>query len=1238
MHGDLKPENVLLPGGSVEQAKIIDFGIARHWRRGRAGDSRARPASSGSKTTPMTGRPPPEARAPAPGRGPLVVGTPRYMAPEQLAGDVDIDPAADVFALGCVLFECLTGRAPFEADTPAAAAFRRIAAPAPRARDLSPAVPEAVDELLRKLLSADRADRPANGAATAELIARVPSSERGGPRSREGITTAERRLLPAILVVPAKAVAQLSIEGLRITRIAASEDATWDVSTDTVALAERLGPVARRFHARIEILQGGALAVLLESSGLLADRATQAALCGLALRAVAPDVAVAIATGRRGDTDDVIDRAAACLLRARSLAAGPRSARDPGASQPSASTSEGEAPAGIPLDDATFGLLEGRFEIERGASVHLLNGRPRAEDEEGRLLGKPTPCAGREPELGMLDALFRECAHEPAAKAVIVKGPAGSGKSRLRRELLRRLAQRGESMCVWVGRGDVMNAGSPFAILSHAILSMLGLAGGEPDDLRRERLRAKVAERVPADRQERVALFLGEMIGIPFPAAVGPEIDAAREDAILLGDQRRRAFEDFVAAESSEGAVVLVLEDLHLGDLPTVKLVDAALRALADRPFFVLATARPSIDDLFPKLWEERVPQEIRVGPLSPKASEKIVRAVLGPKAAPDLVARIVSRAAGHPLHLEEIVRAVAEGPDRELPDTVLAVVEARLAALDPAARLVLRAASVFGRTFWDGAVAALVSWSAADVRDWLRDLAEKEWLTRAPLSRFPGEPEHVITQDLVQEAAYAMLPEADRARGHRLAGAWLAGAGERDPIVLARHFELGGEPRRAAAWLLRAAEQALEGNDFASAVAHADRAADLDPAPAHHGRACAIAAEAHLHRGELEAARRRGLLAIEQLTPSEAGYFRACAAAVVASGKLGDIAHVADVARALLAVDPAGVAVLPFSTAASHAVVQLVIGGDRPLAEALHARFEAIVRDAPEREPLPIAYLERAAGGLDAFAGDLFGSITHQREAVAAFEAAGDLRTACSMRKTLGWYLGELGALEEAERSLRDAITTAGRMGLTNLSPHAKHDLGTPLLRLGKLDEARRSQEEALVAFAAQGDRRLESSAHALLSGILVAAGHLDDAEREARAAIATASSPPIRFTGLARLAAVHRAAGRHEEAVAAADEALALLEESGTIEECFVLCLLTRAEALAALGRGAEADATLARAWTEIESRASQIRDPDLRASFLSRIPENARVLSLVRALDVGPSRPGGGREVDAGPAGEA
>src|SRR6185503_11381753 len=93
--------------------------------------------------------------------------------------------------------------------------------------------------------------------------------------------------------------------------------------------------------------------------------------------------------------------------------------------------------------------------------------------------------------------------------------------------------------------------------------------------------------------------------------------------------------------------------------------------------------------------------------------------------------------------------------------------------------------------------------------------LADHEVIFRAPEAKFPGEIELGFRHALVREAAYGMLTEEDRSVGHRLAGEWLEQAGEGDAVVLAEHFERGGEPARAASWFRRAAEEAFEGNDL---------------------------------------------------------------------------------------------------------------------------------------------------------------------------------------------------------------------------------------------------------------------------------------------------------------------------------------------------------------------------------------------------------------------------------------
>ena len=73
-----------------------------------------------------------------------------------------------------------------------------------------------------------------------------------------------------------------------------------------------------------------------------------------------------------------------------------------------------------------------------------------------------------------------------------------------------------------------------------------------------------------------------------------------------MGDRKRMAFEDWFDAEASASPVLLVLEDLHWGDLPTVGLCDAALRLYADRPLLVIGFGRPEVDELFPRMWRER--------------------------------------------------------------------------------------------------------------------------------------------------------------------------------------------------------------------------------------------------------------------------------------------------------------------------------------------------------------------------------------------------------------------------------------------------------------------------------------------------------------------------------------------------------------------------------------------------------------------------------------------------------
>src|SRR5689334_21582942 len=98
----------------------------------------------------------------------------------------------------------------------------------------------------------------------------------------------------------------------------------------------------------------------------------------------------------------------------------------------------------------------------------------------------------------------------------------------------------------------------------------------------------------------------------------------------------RRAWEDFLVAECASRPVLLVLDDLHWGDVPTVRFLDSALRTLASRPWMVLALGRPEVEDLFPRLWDGRRIQRISLEALSRKACERLARTALSESHGPE--------------------------------------------------------------------------------------------------------------------------------------------------------------------------------------------------------------------------------------------------------------------------------------------------------------------------------------------------------------------------------------------------------------------------------------------------------------------------------------------------------------------------------------------------------------------------------------------------------------------------
>ena len=830
-----------------------------------------------------------------------------------------------------------------------------------------------------------------------------------------------------------------------------------------------------------------------------------------------------------------------------------------------------------------------------------------AAREASLLLGKPSPFVGRAGELSLLEARFSACVDRRLATAVVVIGAAGSGKSRLRSELVERLGR--VPVTVLTGRADSLGEGAPFGIVADAIREAAGVRGDEPLEARRGALIRRLGRDLEGEGLARVSAFLGEMAGIPFPDDHHPTLRTARGNAQLMGDAMRAAWEEWLAASCAARPVLLVLEDLHRGDLATVRLVDATLRNLGELPLFVLALARGELRARFPGLWDARGARELELLPLAREASVELVRGALGVASEPH-VQRLVERAAGNPFYLEELVRAVAAGREA-LPDSVLGTVAARLDAEGMEAKRVLRAASVFGQRFTSRGVAELLGGAdrLEQVRDWMAELVARELLV-APGPPALGDVPHAFRQALVREAVYATLTEQDRALGHRLAGAWLAASGSTDAVALAEHFRRGGEPGHAVRWFRRAAQQALAADDLAAALDRVARGTACGAAGDELAALRLVEAEARLWLGELGLAEQRGIEAAALFRPGSEGWFRSRYQEVVASGKLGHVDRVErsfSSTRAVVADEGALGAQISYLCACAST---LSFGGSYVAADATH---DALAPLAPP-DALSIALLAQTRSFRAAAQGDSVACLEELTVAFAAFEGAGDRRNACSTRVNLGFVLAELGAFEGAEQALRAALDLAERLGLQELAAVARNNLGHALCCRGELDEARRLLRRSIETLHRQRASRDTGLAHIYLAETERRAGCGVAAEREARAAAGLLRAiPQLHASALAALACALLDQRRVPEALETAGEAHAQLAALGSVEEGEATIRLVYAEALAAAGRAPEFLVAIAEAAGSLLARAAKISDGAWRARFLSCVPDHARTLAL-------------------------
>ncbi|HZH78031.1 MAG TPA: protein kinase [Archangium sp.] len=1161
IHRDLKPSNLFLRQGRPEDVVLLDFGLARHT----------------VSSTVMT-------------VNQMVLGTPGYMAPEQVSGQSQLTPSADIFSLGCVLYECLTGQPPFSAPHMVASLAKSLFTEPPPLRELRPQLPSAFQELLAHMLAKEPARRLPDAQALLNALGEhqtrleaVPGTATFSSAPLRRLVSTEQQLVTVLLAAP---------------RATAGHDPNGQDSR--LALRDFLRTQLAPQRPRVELLADGSLVLTLVASlGSATDPAALAARCALSLMERWPQAAVALTTGR-GSLDahlpmgEAMDRASQLLRQAGALS---------------------PASAPVLLDEVTAGLLGPGFQLTRPqAGLFVLHGEQLGADESRPLLGKPTPCVGREHELALLDMAFSTCVEESTAQAVLVTAPAGAGKSRLRHEFLRRLERREPSPLVLLGRGDPMSTGSADGLLGQALRRLCGISGGEPLEERRARLSQRLSQHLPEARAREVVPLLGELCAIPFPDEQSPLLRAARGDPRTMNLQLGRAWRALLEAECAHHPVLLVLEDLHWGDPLSIKLLDDALRELSERPLLVLALARPEVEQLLPGTWRQRM-QEVPLRGLSRKACARLVREVLGEQLPEPLVDRLVEQAAGNALFLEELIRAMAEGRGEGAPATVLAMLQARLSRLEPGERQVMLAASLFGRSFWAGGVKAVLGQGeplALERR--LQLLEELEFIQQQPTSRFPSEVEYRFRHALVRDAVYELVSDDSKPVVHRLAGAWLEGVGERNPGVLAEHAQRGQQLERAIHFHGLMAEQLLNRHDLQGVLRGVEAALACGPDARARAHLSALRAIAALWSGDMSE-----LGTLRVLLPElKAGGFAWCKLMefLIISGILSPRAEgTHELADTLWSAPPEEGATAAYIETACFMAFHLSMLGARREALAWVERMGRLCAEGDTRPLSPRAWTGYASG-----------FVLHHLEP-RPWRSLLQARQSCQLFREMGWSewigpqvteglaLTALGEWSSGVATIREGLAASQRIGDVVSFIFARSNL--TLVLSGSPETAAREEARTLAQEALK-EQFLGAFFLAMtrlsLARVALACGELAEAEEQARQAL----EPGAPYHGLwartvlsAALLARGRVTEAREEAFLAGQE----LEHLGDAGAASVGLHLTLAEVYFSAGDSGAGEAALRRALHCVRSRVIDIPDATARERFLQQVPENARALALAR-----------------------
>jgi class 3 adenylate cyclase/tetratricopeptide (TPR) repeat protein len=602
------------------------------------------------------------------------------------------------------------------------------------------------------------------------------------------------------------------------------------------------------------------------------------------------------------------------------------------------------APVGaVIVDETTMRSAEGAIAFEPLEPVEAKGKAERipvwrAREPRSRV-GQPeaaahTPFVGREHERTLLLETFLRAERESSIQLVTIVGEPGIGKSRLVTELRTTLDDRPDVVTWRHGRCLPYGDGITFWAFGEIVKAEAGILESDDRTAAAEKL-GRMLEDLFGDDSERAW----------FASRLGPLVGTDEEAAAASRDEAFTAWRRLLEAMAAERPCVLVFEDLHWADDALLAFLDHLLDWSAPEPLFLLCTARPELFERHPT-WGggKRNATTISLSPLTPEESGRLLQVLLDRTLLPaQLQSVLLERAGGNPLYAEQFARMLTERgsvEDVAIPETVQALMTARIDTLRPELKALLHDAAVVGRIFWSGAVATIGDRDRETTRRELTELVHREFVRPVRVSSLAGEDEFSFWHALVRDVAYQQIPRSPRAEKHIAAAHWIERAADERAAdhaeILVHHYGEALELTRAAGdeqddvrsrlaeVLVLAGERALQ-LDTAVAEAHFRRALDqLEPTDVAHAAVLAKLAAVLTQRGEFAEA----IAAYERAIPVlREGDARAAAAAIQGlssamwfRGDAGAARALGDEAIAILEQAPGPELVAAYGTVAHRA------------------------------------------------------------------------------------------------------------------------------------------------------------------------------------------------------------------------------------------------------------------------------------------------------------------------------